>query len=163
MGFKSAFKGLKMSKPEADPSVCVWYWWQTTVYTLFGAGHNRKAEKNPNRGINGVNAEWRSSAGRSEDTPSTPPRHPYTLNVNSLLLELIAACLAQHQLRKWIRSVFSAALLFSCCWPHWHIVVRESLDTGPSINITFVCFQTPTCCTIYLQIKHTLKYVRLVH
>src|SRR5215469_5771259 len=46
-------------------------------------------------------------------SPSSP--HPYTLNLDSLLLELIAACLAGRQLRKWIRSVFSAALFFSCC------------------------------------------------
>jgi hypothetical protein len=82
-----------------------------------GAGHSCRVEQNHHLGINGVNAEWRGLAWQSEDTLSPPlpsHNHPYTLNMDSLLLELIVACLAEHQLRKWIRSVFSAALFFSC-------------------------------------------------
>jgi len=75
------------------------------MQTLLGAGHNRKAEKNHNRCINGVNYGVAQS-GCTERRHSILPRQ---LNLDSLLLELIVACLAEHQLRKWIRSVFSAA------------------------------------------------------
>jgi len=81
-------------------------------------------------------------------------------------------------------GTWQAKLNSSLCW--WWILLfsgirYNSTDTSIFLSIPqknskksglffifvtvqrYHCFQTPTCCTIYLQIKHMLKYVRLVH
>jgi hypothetical protein len=85
------------------------------VHALLDVVHNHMAKENYNPGINGVHTKrlvWPDRAKTLLSPPLPPPTTPIYSYMESLLLELIAPCLAEHQLRKWIRSVLYAAHSF---------------------------------------------------